>query len=158
MAATNERLVRVFSISGSQTQLLSLHGPVVSMAMHEKQLLIFYLKSGGMIKFSFKSQSYELFHAKIFGSYRSLRKNLNRKKYVIQTVSWESFLFKLYEFEYFLLSHFNECLFITHFKLLGFNDCHCFGVLQLHLRKNTWKVASDSTFISKPKSILSWIG
>jgi len=41
-AATDQRIVRIFSITGIQLQLFSIAGPVVSMAASDNKLMIVY--------------------------------------------------------------------------------------------------------------------
>jgi len=41
-AATDQRIVRIFSITGIQLQLFSIAGPVVSMAASDNKLMIGY--------------------------------------------------------------------------------------------------------------------
>ena len=48
-AATDKRLVRLFSVGGLQLQVISVPGPVVSMAAHTNQLLIAYHQGMGLI-------------------------------------------------------------------------------------------------------------
>jgi len=48
--ATSQNFVRILSVGGMQTQIFRLAGPVVSMAMHDKQLYIVYHKAAGLTK------------------------------------------------------------------------------------------------------------
>ena len=48
--ATDARLLRIFTVGGLQYQLLSIPGPIVSMAMSETQILIVYHQGTGEFK------------------------------------------------------------------------------------------------------------
>jgi len=46
--ATDQRIVRIFSITGIQLQLFSIAGPVVSMAASDNKLMIVYHSGLGL--------------------------------------------------------------------------------------------------------------
>ena len=46
--ATTQQYLRFITIGGIQTQINHLPGSVVTMAMHEKQLLVVYKRAGGL--------------------------------------------------------------------------------------------------------------
>lgn len=48
--ATDQRLVRVFSVGGLQKEVFSIPGPVVTMAGHTHQLILVYHKGMGQYK------------------------------------------------------------------------------------------------------------
>eukprot|EP00111_Clytia_hemisphaerica_P001219 TCONS_00003478-protein len=48
--ATSKRLLRVFTVGGVQLQLVQMPGPVVSIALHEKEMILLYHKSTGLNK------------------------------------------------------------------------------------------------------------
>ncbi|XP_057304718.1 WD repeat and HMG-box DNA-binding protein 1-like isoform X2 [Hydractinia symbiolongicarpus] len=46
--ATSARLLRILSVGGIQTQLISIPGPIVCMAIHEQQFIAVYQKAAGL--------------------------------------------------------------------------------------------------------------
>jgi len=57
-AATDQRIIRIFSITGIQLQLFSIAGPVVSMSASDNTLMIVYHNGIGLYSFHLNHYRY----------------------------------------------------------------------------------------------------
>ena len=129
--ATDERLLRVLSISGTQLQLFTLPGPVVSLAMHDKQILLVYHSAGGFNE----CHSYGIL------------------QYRLRKTSW-----KVHSDSCFVAKQ-NFSLSWVGFSLEGTPTLHFTSgeVLLLHRTQMSWVPIANMRTITKHKSDTYWI-